>query len=77
MTAEVIATEHGNVLVLPDECALPLGSVEIYFAGSDTLLVTPKALRSSHLIEGYFDGPYEDNGLVAPVDYPPEPVPSF
>ena len=74
MTTEVIETERGRVLLLPDDVTLPPGPVDLLQAGPNRILVSADFWRNDEKTEGYFDGPYEDNGLVAPEDFPPEPV---
>ena len=57
MTTEVIETERGRMLLLPDDFALPPGPVDLLHAGPNSILVSAPRAISPDYIPGYFDGP--------------------
>ena len=76
MISEVLETKNGRVLLLPNDI-LPIGPVDIIMTDSHSVLVRSSCAVPTALIQGYFDGPYRENGLIEPEDPAPEPAPSF
>ncbi|WP_419806938.1 hypothetical protein [Terriglobus sp.] len=74
MTAEVIETEHGLALLLPEVLGLRADTVDVTGDATHGLFVhTPKLISKEEWAKLLL-GPEEDAGIELPDDPPPAPI---